>query len=356
MFEPGLVYESTPDQWIQYICGTAEAAKIGDSCDTYGSIEPSQLNYPSITVAELTGIDTVTRTVTNVSDEYSFYKASIDAPEGTKVRVDKRFLWLAPGDSATYTLTIERTDGAYGEWAWGDITWKELGSWWHRSEVRSPIVIKPAQVGVDDEVNLSGASGETTLTGTSGFDGTLGTSVSGLVASEVSTATLTDPDSSDFPADDPVESSHTASFEFTTPADASLIRYATFDADHPAGTDIDLFVYLKGDDGSLTLVDYSASGGTNEVVTLPGGYTFVVFVDLWAGEASVDVQLHAWTVPSTDEGNLTVDPTEQTVSLGGEFDLDLAWSGLTAGSRYMGTVNFSAEGEQIDSTILNVTA
>ncbi|WP_051325207.1 S8 family serine peptidase [Glycomyces tenuis] len=355
MFDPGLVYESTPEEWIQYICGTAEAAKVGDNCETYGSIEPSQLNYPSITVAELTGSETITRTVTNVSDRGGFYKAKIDAPEGTKVTVDKKFIWVEPGESATYTLTIERTDGAYNEWAWGDITWHELGSWWGRSEVRSPIVVKPTYLGVADEVDLSGTAGETTLTGTSGFDGTLGASVSGLVPSEVSTATLTDPDGSTFPDEEPVESSHTASFEFTTPEDAALIRYATFEEDHPVGTDIDLFVYTKGADGELTLVDYSASGGTNEIVTLPGGHTFVVFVDLWGGPASVDAQLHSWTVPNSDEGNTTVSPAEQTVSLSGGFEQGLSWTGLEAGARYMGTLNFSADGEPVDSTILNVT-
>ena len=356
MFDPGLVYESTPQEWIQYICGTAEAAKIGSNCDTHGSIEPSQLNYPSITVAELTGVETVTRTVTNVSDRPGLYSARIDAPEGTKVKVDKKLLLVKPGDSVTYTLTIERTDGAYDEWAWGDITWNEInGRPWDRSEVRSPIVVKPAEVGVADEVAFTGAEGESTLSGTSGFDGTLGASVSGLVASEVSTAALTDPDSSSFPAEAPVESSHTASFEFTTPEDAVLVRFATFDADHPAGTDLDMFVYVKGADDSLTLVDYSASGGTNETVTLPGGHTFVVFVDLWGGPDSLDARLHSWTVPSSDEGNLTVSPAEQAVGLGEDFELGLSWTGLEADARYLGTVDFSAEGAQIDSTILNIT-
>lgn len=354
MFEPGLVYDSTPQEWIQYICGTSEAAKVGENCDAYGSIEPSQLNYPSITVAELTGVETVTRTVTNVSDRGGLYKADIDAPEGTKVSVDEKVIWVGAGESKTYTLTIERTDGAFDEWAWGDITWEELGSWWGGGEVRSPIVVKPTQVGAADELEFSGAEGEEVLTGTSGFDGTLSTSVSGLVPSEVSEATLTDPDGSSFPSDAPVESSHTASFEFTTPVDAALVRYSTFEDDHPEGTDLDMFVYTKTPDGTLTLVGYSASGGSNEVVTLPGGHTFVVFVDLWGGPASVDTQLHAWTVPGADEGNLTVDPAEQAVSLGEDFDLGLSWSGLESDSRYMGALGFGSEGEQVDSTILNV--
>ncbi|GAB3220142.1 hypothetical protein GCM10027447_04170 [Glycomyces halotolerans] len=356
MFDPGLVYESGPVDWIQYMCGTAEAYKIASACEVYGSMEPSQLNYPSITVAELTGVYTVTRTVTNVSDRTGFYKAKVKDPEGTDVSVSHRYLLVPAGGSATYTVTIERTDGTFDEWAWGEITWKEMGGWGKsKHEVRSPIVVKPTQLGVEDEVNLEGASGETTLTGTAGFDGGLTAGVSGLVASEVSTATLTDPDSSSFPDADPVEGPHTKAWEFDTPADASLVRFSTFDADHPDGTDLDIFVYLKNDDGSLSLVGYSATGTSNETVTLPGGYTFVVFVDLWGGPQSVDTMLHSWTVPSSDEGNLTVSPAEQSVSLGGSFDLDLAWTGLEADSRYLGTVDFGSNGEYIDSTVVSVT-
>ncbi|MEU5871863.1 S8 family serine peptidase [Glycomyces sp. NPDC047369] len=353
MFDPGLVYDSGVVEWVQYVCGTAEAYKIQSLCDSYGSMDPSQLNYPSVTVAELTGVYEVTRTVTNVSDRKSTYNADITAPEGFEVEVDHSRLTLDAGESASYTLTITRTDAAFGDWAFGDITWVEKRG--HRTvhEVRSPIVVKPSQLAAADEVSFSGASGSAEITGVSGFDGTLGASVSGLVASEVSTASLTDPDSSSFPSDAPVESSHTASFEFTTPADAALVRFATFEDEHPTGTDLDLFVYLKEGD-ELTLVGYSASGGSNETVTLPGGYTFVAFVDEWAGPSPLDARLHTWVVPGSDEGNLAVSPAEQDVSLAGGFSVSLSWSGLVADSRYLGTLDYAADGEAIDATVVGI--
>ncbi|THV41447.1 S8 family serine peptidase [Glycomyces buryatensis] len=355
MFDPGLVFESSPEQWIQYICGTAEAFKIGTTCDAYGSIEPSQLNYPSVTVSELTGVSEVTRTVTNVGDKKATYKPTINAPAGFEVEIDKKKLKLSPGESATYTLTITRTDAAYEEWAWGDVTWTEKKGNKTLHEVRSPLVVRPVELGAADEVTYSGASGSESLAVTAGFDGTLGASVSGLVASEVSTATLTDPDASGFPSDDPVESSHTVSYEFTTPADAALVRFATLDADHPEGTDLDLFVYAKEDDGSLTLVGNSASGGSNETVTLPGGYTFVVFVDEWDGPSPLESVLHTWVVPGSDEGNLAVDPAEQDVTVGSTAEVGLTWSGLEAGVRYLGSVDFNEGGEPVGSTIVNIT-
>ncbi|HEX2144832.1 MAG TPA: S8 family serine peptidase [Glycomyces sp.] len=354
MFDPGLVYESNPTEWLQYICGTPEASKVQSYCDSLGAIEPSQLNYPSITVAELTGAYEVTRTVTNASEKKSTYKADITAPAGFEVSSDVEKFTLKPGESASYTLRITRTDAAFDEWSFGDVTWVEKKGTRTVHEVRSPIVVKPVQLAASDEVSYSGASGSATLSGTAGFDGTLGASVSGLVASDVQTATLTDPDSSTFPAEAPVENSHTVSYEFTTPEDAALVRFSTFDAEHPAGTDLDLFVYTKDADGALTLVGSSASGGSNETVSLPGGYTFVVFVDEWAGPSPLEAKLHAWVVPGADEGNLAVDPAEQAVTMGSAYSLGLTWSALAEGQRFLGTVDYAADGEAIDSTIVGI--
>ena len=355
MFDPGLVYESNPTEWIQYICGTPEAGKVQSYCDELGAIEPSQLNYPSITVAELTGTYEVSRTVTNVGDKKATYKADITAPAGFEITSDTTKFTLKPGESATYTLTITRTDAAFDEWSFGDVTWVEKKGSRTVHEVRSPIVVKPVQLAASDEVFLTGASGSATLSGTSGFDGSLGATVSGLVASEVKTATLSDPDSSTFPSEAPVESSHAVSYEFTTPEDAALVRFATFDADHPAGTDLDLFVYTKDADGALTLVGNSASGGSNETVSLPGGYTFVVFVDEWAGPSPLEAKLHAWVVPGADEGNLAVDPAEQAVAMGDEYSVGVTWSGLAEGQRFLGSVDYAADGTAIDSTIVGIT-
>jgi subtilisin family serine protease len=353
MFDPGLVYDSDVVDWVQYVCGTDEAYKIQSLCNSYGSIDPSQLNYPSVTVAELTGVYEVTRTVTNVSDKKSTYNAEITAPAGFDVEVDNSRLTLEPGASASYTLTITRTDAAFDEWSFGDITWVEKKR--HRTihEVYSPIVVRPSQLSAADEVTFSGASGSEELSGVSGFDGTLGVSVSGLAASEVSTAALSDPDGSSFPTDTPAENSHVASFEFTTPADAAQVRFSTFDDDHPAGTDLDVFVYLKEGD-ELTLVGLSATGSSNETVDLPGGHTFVVFVDEYAGPSPLDVVLHAWTVPASDEGNLSVTPAEQAVTLAGEYSLALSWSDLEADSRYLGILGYTADGEAVSSTTVNI--
>ena len=80
----------------------------------------------------------------------------------------------------------------------------------------------------------------------------------------------------------------------------------------------------------------------------------MVFVDEWAGPSPLEATLHAWVVPASDSGNLQVSPAEQDVTLAGEFSLDLAWSGLTEGSRYLGTVEYAADGASVDSTVVSV--
>jgi subtilisin family serine protease len=355
MFDPGLVYDSDVTDWVQFVCGTDEAYKIQSTCDIFGSIEPSQLNYPSITVADLTGVYEVTRTVTNVSDKKSTYKAEIEAPAGFDVAIDKSSLTLRPGESASYTLTFTRTDAAFGEWSFGGITWVEKKNGRTVHEVFSPIVLEASQLSAAESVTFAGTSGSGELSGTSGFDGTLGVAVTGLTASEVAAETIAGPAPAgwSFPTDAPVENAHVVSHEFTTPADAAEVRFATFDDDYAPATDLDLFVYEKTGD-TLTFVGYSAAGGSNETVTLPGGHTFVVFVDYFAGPGPLESRLHSWVVPNADAENLAVSPAEQAVTTAGEYSLSLSWSGLEADSRYFGFLGYTSDGEVIGRTDVSI--
>ncbi|WP_415646692.1 S8 family peptidase [Stackebrandtia soli] len=353
MFDPGLVYDSGPDEWLQYGCSIGQFQLIGyeDLCDAYETIDPSDFNYPSIAIGSLAGSQTITRTVTNVSDTTDTYFLKVDAPEGVKVKVNKKSLTLKPGKSATFKVTFTRTDAAFGEYTSGSITWKDLSG----HEVRSPIVLRPVPLATDAELNTNGTDGELDLTGVAGFEGTLNASVAGLTASTVDEVTLTDPTSEDFNTDAPAEGPHTKAFEVTVPEDAELARFATFQSDHGTYDDLDLFVYQKVD-GELYYLGASASGGSDESATLPGGATYVVYVDLWGGASSLDVKFHSWIV-GADEGNASVSPESQKVSVSKGFNATFAWEGLEAGSRYLGIVNYTdAKGAYLESTIINVRA
>ncbi len=69
--DPGLVYNSSWNSWLAFLCGTTSA--VGPStCTALKSLgystDPSDLNVASIAIGDLPGAQTVTRTVTNVSD------------------------------------------------------------------------------------------------------------------------------------------------------------------------------------------------------------------------------------------------------------------------------------------------
>ena len=51
------------------------------------AIDPSDLNYPSIAVGDLAGKQTVTRTVTNTTNQASIYVPKVQAPAGFTVKV-----------------------------------------------------------------------------------------------------------------------------------------------------------------------------------------------------------------------------------------------------------------------------
>ncbi|GAA4909492.1 hypothetical protein GCM10023223_29490 [Stackebrandtia albiflava] len=354
MFDPGLVYDSGPDEWLQYGCAIGQFQLIGysDLCDAYPAIDPSDLNYPSVAIGDLAGTQKVTRTVTNVSDKTSTYFPIIEAPEGVKVTVNKKSLTLRPGKSATFTLTITRTDASFNEYVFGSLTWKDF----YGHEVRSPIAVQPVALAVDSEVTGEGTDGDLSLDGVAGYTGNLNTSVAGLAAGEVDEFTLSNPTGESFDTENPAENDHVKAIEVTVPEDATLSRFSTFQSDYGANMDLDLFFYQKvGED--MYYLGSSAAGGSDESGTLPGGATYVVYVDYFGGGAQTeDIKFHHWIVGG-DEGNLVTDPANQKVSTGKKFSAGVSWSGLTAGVRYLGVVLYiDDQGNVLNTTTVNVNA
>ena len=123
-FDPGLVYDSTPAEWMRYVDGR---------------IDPSDLNYPSIAIGDLVRRQTITRTVTNIDDRSSVYEVSVSVPAGLSVTVSPSRLVLTPGGSATFTVTITRVRAELDQWTFGSLTWRDL--WGHR--VRSALAVRP---------------------------------------------------------------------------------------------------------------------------------------------------------------------------------------------------------------------
>jgi subtilisin family serine protease len=354
-FDPGLVYDSTPRDWVAYMCALGQGQSIGAPCKQAGTIDPSDLNYPSIAVGDLAGSQTVTRRVTNTTGKLAYYRSTVEAPAGTKVTVRPAGLLVPPHRTVSYQVKITRTDGAFGDYSFGALTWNDGRG----HQVRSGIVVRPVAVAAPKSASGSGTSGRLQLAVKAGYDGTLNASAAGLVADTVTDLPLANPDGSGFDTDHPATGEHTGKVSVTVPEGAKLARFATFDADYASlgeGTDIDLFVYKKTADG-LELVGDSATATAEESVTLTEPGEYEIYVDLYAlpaGVSSATVKHHHWVL-GDPAGNLTLAPESQRVGSGDSASVTVSWSGLQAGTRYLGAVLYSDEDAELGSTILTVT-
>jgi hypothetical protein len=162
--------------------------------------------------------------------------------------------------------------------------------------------------------------------------------VAGLLAPSVDQATVKNPVGTSFPATAPAVNDHVAKFTVTVPGGTKHLRLATYDADYPAGTDIDLHVYRAG---STTRLAASAGATAQERVGIanPSG-SYDVYVDLFAGAAEQLVSLNRWAVAAA-AGNLTATPASQPATVAGQVTVTASWSGLEADKHYLGHFAYS---------------
>ena len=351
-FQPGLVYDAGFSQYLGFLC--AEGPEIFSNPDaTCASLASSgvpttaaDLNYASIGVEALPGTTTVTRTVTNVSGHKGTFSAKVGAPAGYSVAVSPSTLQIADGASATFTVTITNKGSVpSGQWRFGSLTWNGGGY-----AVRSAIAVK----GVD-------IAAPATLTGPKGPSGTASVNVKfgragaytatphGLVPATDTNGTISqDPDQTYPSLDDGVGVDR-------IPFVLSGVSLAKWSLVLPGATDLDL--YLLGPSGAI--IASSTNGGTNEQITLanPPDGTYTVVVHGWAvGTPDTAYDLRSWLVPSTTGGSLQVTSgTPVTAVVGGSTTVGLAWSGLTAGIDYLGTVTHEIGGSTVATTVVSVT-
>ncbi len=354
IFDPGLVYESGAVDWIRFLCGSRDLPATDGNCQAAGSIDPSDLNYPSISIGDLAGAQTITRTVRNVGKKNGNYKVAVQVPAGFTVQVSPTHFVVKPGKTATYTVKISRTTAAFGTYGFGSLTWSDNKG----HAVRSPIAVRPVPLAAPAEVTGTGASGSTPVPVQPGFTGTLDSAVNGLVPATVTDLALKNPSSSGFDPADPQTADDTGKVTVVVPAGTTIARFATFGADYPSGTDVDVFLYRQTA-GGLELVGQSAGGTAEESVTLtaPEAGTYEFYVNLFglpAGQTEATIKPHTWVVGGTAAGNATVAPASTAVTSGQPTQLTLSWSGLTAGVRYLGQVAYSSGGSAVGSTIVRI--
>ncbi|MFD7157761.1 S8 family serine peptidase [Kribbella sp. NPDC059898] len=344
--DPGLVYDSTYTDWTKFVCGSGQVPSTHELCAN-GKIDLSDLNYPTIAIGDLAGKQTVTRTVTNVGKTPEVYFPTVEGAKGLKITVSPKLLVTFPGRRTTYTVTIENNGAPLEQYSFGKLVWKSA-----KHSVASTLAIKPLTVKAPVQVKGTGTAGSVDVPVTAGYAGTLNTTALGLNPATVGEATLRNPGGVSFPTTAPKANDHVAKFTADVPVGTTYARFSTFDADYPAGTDLDVFVYKAG---TTTLLGSSTGGSAEEEVNLsqPAGGPVDVYVDLYAGANEQQVKLNHWELQKST-GNLTVTPATQQVQVAGDTTVTANWTGLTAGTRYLGQLHFSDGADGSGNTVVRV--
>jgi subtilisin family serine protease len=343
---PGLVYEAGFGDYLSFLKGQG---LIGNAVP---AIDASDLNQPSLSVGDLAGVQTLTRTVTNVGGAAASYTATVVAPAGFTVNVNPASFNIAAGGTQQYTVTITRTDAApLNTYRFGSLTWSD-GS----HSVKSPIVVRPVAISAPAQLNLTGASGATSYEIRMGYNGTLAYAKRGLIPSQVFSGTVPDDPTSNFNTGNPAGNQGISTHDIVVPAGTSVFRISMFDAETDGDDDIDLYLYRVNADSSLTLVGVSGGGTSAEQIQLanPTAATYRLFVHGWETDGpDANYSLHSWTLGTTDAGNMTVTGPD-TATIGGTGTVNLSWTGLDAGKRYLGTILYQQGATTHGTSIVRV--
>ncbi|XP_040377435.1 subtilisin-like protease SBT5.3 [Oryza brachyantha] len=142
---PGLVYDLAAADYLNFLCSLRYNATV---MATFNDGKPykcpasppkaQDLNYPSITVVNLTSSATVKRTVKNVGTPGT-YKAYVNSPAGVRVAVSPDTLAFATkGEEKTFRVSFQVTNAALAmDYAFGALVWTN-----GKQFVRSPLVVK----------------------------------------------------------------------------------------------------------------------------------------------------------------------------------------------------------------------
>jgi subtilisin family serine protease len=338
--DPGLVFDSGPAEWIQFICGTGQLT--GPLCTTFGTIDPSNLNQASIAIGDLTAPQTVPRTATSVGTEMETYAFSVEGLTGITVTPSVPSFEIAPGAAQPWNVTFTRTGAApLDTYATGFIKW--TGDEGH--VVRMPVVIRPASLIAPAEVTLD-ASNAATWSIKSGVTDTITLGKRGLIPAATDAVTLADDPDDSFDTANPDSNPLNSTFlkAIAVPAGTTVLRGATFDADTDGNDDLDLYLYRVNPDTTLTLVAVSAGATSQEVVTLrnpTAPRTYRLYVHAFDTDGpDVNFTLFNWVLGTSDAVNMTVNgPFSGTP--GSTHTVNLTTTGLTPGTRYLGQITYT---------------
>jgi hypothetical protein len=359
--DPGLVYESSFADYAAYLCGLPLPPFAAADCAAHAAAGRTtsavDLNLPSIGVAELISGDVVRRRVTNVGPPATF-TAELIEPADLDVLVEPPTLVLGTGQTADFSVRFVDQGADRGFWSFGELAWTSAT---HR--VESPLAVKPVTVRTPREVFLTGRQGSAAVPVAFGYSGTYGALAHGL---RLPTLDANGQVPRGFVDDDATntftfrEGNGVTMHLLSVPANQLLLRVALFDEHTDGQDDLDLFLFYCVNDQCSQLAESDGVTSDEQIdIALPqaGSYALLVHgfeTDQLAGGPGANYSLFTWSIGSNDAvGNLGVTgPT--AVGNGDNVDLQLQWSGLEPGSRYLGAISHTTPDGLYDATVVNV--
>jgi subtilisin family serine protease len=329
-FSPGLAYDAGFADYLAFLCGAENQLPVVSPATCAGleaagfSLDSSELNLPSIGIAELVGSETITRTVTNVGKHRARYEVSVKRPAGVDVRVSPHVLRLAPGETASYEVTFStRRRATLNQWVFGSLEWCSS-----HDTVRSPIAVRPVPLDAPGELRAAGTPGSVSFDVSFGYTGNYAVNVNGLTPATRVTGTVADAD-----------------FEqvnYEVPTGTTLARFAMYDEDVGSTNDIDLQVFFFNGT-NFVFVGASGGGTSEEEVNLvnpaPGIYAVLV-IDFATAPGATPFALFNYNLNGADAGNTTLTLPPGAVS-GTTDAVTVDWTGLPADTRSLGILSHS---------------
>jgi subtilisin family serine protease len=341
--DPGLAYHADFLDYVAFLCGEPAQAGIVSqaTCDFLEgagwSLDPSDLNLPSIGVASLVGSQTVTRTVTAVynNNGNKTFNVSVDAPPGVDVSVSPSTIKLRKGDSASYEVTFTTTGGAVlDEWAFGSLTWTDTDL---NYSVRSPIAVMPTAFAAPNDAAGTGTAGSLEYDVEFGYSGDFNASMDGLDEGQMTPGAVPDGDAD-------------LHFGQIVPPGTTLARFALYDEEIGAHNDLDMQVFGPGP--AFPFVCSSGTATSNEECNLvnPAPGEYAVFVIDFASDAGpTPYILWLFNLDGTDAGNTTITAPGTAVS-GTTGTVTIDWAGLAGGTRHLGIVSYDDGVDDLSGT------
>ncbi|MYM67309.1 S8 family serine peptidase [Pseudoduganella sp. FT55W] len=351
--DPGLVYDAGAIDYKKYLCGRGNADQCG-----YGASAAADLNQAAIAVGNVLTAATVKRTVTNVGSQTATYNASISM-QGYEATVQPASLTIAPGATASFTVTLKRTTAPDRTWQFGSLSWSD-----GTHTVRSPIVaISATSLTAPPTVRSTRVTDTKLLSIGTDYSGKLGVVAGGL--KPVTKTTLTVYQAGEDSVDTALQvaaacnssSQGVSVTPYVIPADTLAARFELFDRDTSGNgkDDLDLAVL----DSSGKIAGIALHDGSNETVLLrdpaAGTYRVCVLGYKLKNGVSSEFQLSTAHVTANDRGGNLEAAVPTTVKNRSSATAALTWSGLQPGTRYLGAMDLLELGvRRATSTVIHV--